>query len=143
PAAGGGGRPWGGGGAPRGGREGGGRRAGLGLGAPVDREAFFPPFSLRDGVGREVFAQTVFSPVRGLDLRIEGAASHDQTVSRKYVKDTHYLGGGGVWSSALWRLDLGARSGGRQYPEAISGGSNFHPRHPRIQLAARAGRPPR
>ena len=123
-----------------GGRQNVGQRARVRLEGTVDREDFFPPFSLRDGVGRELYGQTVFTPLKGIDLRVEGSFSHDQTVSRKYVKDTHWLGGGGVWSDSLWRLDLSARSGVRRYTDSILGDSNFQRRDQWIELRLRGGR---
>jgi len=123
-----------------GGRQNVGTRVRLRAEGTVTREDFFPPFSLRDGVGRELMGQLVFTPVQGIDLRVEGSADHDQTVSRKYVKDTHWLGGGGVWSDSVYRFDLSARSGVRAYPEAINGDSNFQRRDQWIEVRARLGR---
>ena len=123
-----------------GGRQAIGQRARLRIEGTVDREDFAPPNSLRDGVGRELYGQYVFAPLKGVDLRAEGSFTHDQTQSRKYVKDTQWVGGGGVWSDSLWRLDLGARSGLRRYTDAILGDSNYQRRDQWIELRARCGR---
>src|SRR5262249_58341611 len=88
-----------------------GQRSRLRVEYTLEREKFVPAFSLRDGLGREWGGQWVFSPARGIDLRVEGATGHDKTTPRKYVKEDHWLGGGGVWSDSLWRIDVGARSG--------------------------------
>ena len=106
----------------------------------LDRERFLPQVASRDLDGQELFAQSVFSPAKGLDLRGEGSVSHDQTASRKYTKSTHWLGAGGVWSDSLWRADLGMRSGVRRYTEAVSGDSNFKRRDQWIELRFRLTR---
>src|SRR5262249_37294927 len=62
-----------------GGRRNIGQRARVRVEGTVDREDFVPPLSLRDGVGRELYGQLVFAPLKGIDLRVEGAFSHDQT----------------------------------------------------------------
>src|SRR5439155_1577615 len=106
----------------------------------LDRERFVPQVASRDLDGQELFAQGVFSPAKGLDLRGEGSVSHDQTASRKYTKSTHWLGAGGVWSDSLWRADLGMRSGLRRFTEAVSGDSNFKRRDQWIELRFRLTR---
>ena len=121
-------------------RQAAGDRVRLRLEGTLDREKFVPVFADRDAVGRELFGQAVFTPVKGIDLRLEGSLSHDQTTSRKYTKDTHWLGAGGVWSDSVWRADLGARSGVHRYPDAILGDTNFQRRDQWIELRLRVGR---
>jgi hypothetical protein len=117
-----------------------GKRARLRIEGTFERERFVPQFADRDARGREVFVQASFTPARYLDLRGEGSLSHDETNSRKYTKDTHWVGGGGVWRDSLWRADLSARSGVRRYPDAILGDSNFQRRDQWIELRLRVTR---
>src|SRR5262249_20185007 len=79
-----------------------GQRSRMRIEYQLEREKFVPAFSVRDGLDREWGGQYVFSPTRGIDLRVEGAIGTDRTSSRKFVKEDHWLGGGGVWSDSLW-----------------------------------------
>lgn len=106
-----------------------------------DHEVFADSVNrLRDARGRELFAQLVFSPVKTLDLRVEGSIAHDRTESIKYRKDSRWLGAGLVRTSHGWRSDLAVRSGTRRYDEAVLGNSNFKRRDQWLELRARVTR---
>jgi hypothetical protein len=73
-----------------GGRQAIGQRARLRIEGTVDREDFVPPLSLRDGVGREIYGQYVFAPLKGLDLRAEGCSRRPDGIAQ--VREGHAVG---------------------------------------------------
>lgn len=106
-----------------------------------DHEVFADSVNrLRDARGRELFAQVVFSPVKALDLRLEGSLAGDRTVSVKYRKGARWLGAGLLRTSGVWRSDLSVRSGTRRYEEAVLGDSNFRRRDQWVEVRARVTR---
>ncbi len=106
----------------------------------LDREKFDGLNTDRDAHGRELTALLAFTPRKGTELRAELSVSHDQTVSRKFDKGTHWLGAGVLWTGKPGRADLSARSGVRRYDKAIFGDSNFQRRDQWIEVRARFGR---
>lgn len=118
-----------------------GARAKMRVEGTLDHEVFADSVNrLRDARGRELFAQFVFSPVKTLDLRVEGSVVGDRTQSIKYRKGSRWLGAGLLRTSGAWRSDLSVRSGTRRYDEAVLGDSNFRRRDQWLELRARVTR---
>ena len=116
-------------------------RTKLRLEGTLDHEVFADSVNrLRDARGRELFMQFVFSPIKTLDLRLEGSVAGDRTASIKYRKGTRWLGAGILRTSGGWRSDLSVRSGTRRYREAVLGDSNFRRRDQWVELRARVTR---
>ena len=117
-----------------------GTRTRLRVEGSLDRDKFIPLFAPRDTHGRELFASLIFTPARGTDLRLDGAAARDVASAPKYDKTARWVGVGVVWSDSSWRADLGTRSGLRHYPGNILGESNFQRRDQWIELRLRVTR---
>lgn len=83
------------------------------------------PYDVRDTEGLEYAGQVAVKAGRSASLRLDASAGTFEAISRKYTQAEREVSGAIGFTGTGWRSDVSVASGRAQYPDAISGDSNF------------------